>query len=42
MVLHVGSEDLSDLVDDQVDVSLQWEHRSFCWFCHASAHIGKA
>ena len=21
----------------QVDLSLRWAHRSFCWFCHAQA-----
>ena len=23
----------------QADQSLRWVHRSFCWFCHAAAHI---
>ena len=23
----------------QVDLSLLWAHRSFCWFCHVAAHI---
>ena len=25
----------SDWADIQADPSLQWAHRSFCWFCHA-------
>ena len=25
--------------DAQSDLSLRWAHRSFCWFCHAAAHI---
>ena len=25
--------------DVQADVSLCWAHRSFCWFCHALAHL---
>ena len=29
----------SDWVDAQADQSLRWEHRSFCWFYHAVAHI---
>ena len=29
----------SDWVDVQADLSLRWVHRSFCWFCHAAAHI---
>ena len=27
----------SDWVDAQADLSLHWEHRSFCWFCHVPA-----
>ena len=23
----------------QADLSLRWAHRSFCWFCHAAAHM---
>ena len=23
----------------QPDLSLRWAHMSFCWFCHAAAHI---
>ena len=26
-------------VDAQADLSLRWEHRSFCWFCHVQAHF---
>ena len=33
------SEDWSDWVDDQADLRFRWNHRSFCWFCHASAQI---
>ena len=25
----------------QADISLRWTHKSFCWFCHEVAHIGK-
>ena len=35
----VHSEDWSDWVDAQADLSLHWAHRSFCWFCHASAQM---
>ena len=28
-----------DARDAQSDLSLRWAHRSFCWFCHAAAHI---
>ena len=37
--LHVDSEDWSDWVDAQVDLSLCWAHRSFCWFCHVAAQM---
>ena len=33
------SEDWSDWVDAQADLSLRWAHRSFCWFCHEAANI---
>ena len=33
------SEDWSDWRDAQADMSLHWAHRSFCWFCHASAQM---
>ena len=29
----------SDWVRVQTDLSLQWAHRLFCWFCHAQAHF---
>ena len=29
----------SDCVDAHADQSLLWAYRSFCWFCHAVAHI---
>ena len=35
----VHSEDWSDCADVQADQSLHWVHRSFCWFCHAAAHL---
>ena len=38
-LLHAHSEDWSDWADAQADLSLCWAHRSFCWFCHAVAHI---
>ena len=31
MLLHADRED--------PDLSRHWVHRSFCWFCHASAHV---
>ena len=37
--LHADSEDWSDWVDAQVDPSLRWAHRSFCWFCLTAANI---
>ena len=40
MFLHAGSEDFSSgWAGAQADLSLRWAHRSFCWFCHAAAHI---
>ena len=33
------SEDWSDCMDGHADLSLCWVHRSFCWFCHALAHL---
>ena len=24
---------------DKADLSLPWAHRSFCWFCHETAHM---
>ena len=29
----------SDWAKAQADLSLRWAHRSFCWFCHAAAHV---
>ena len=37
--LHVDSEDWSDWMDAQADLSLCWAHRTFCWFCHVLAHF---
>ena len=33
------SKDWSDCADVQADQCLQWAHMSFCWFCHAVAHL---
>ena len=33
------SEDWSDLVDAQADLSICWVYRSFCWFCRTVAHV---
>ena len=33
------SEDWLDWADAQADLSLHRAYRSFCWFCHALAHI---
>ena len=30
----VHCEDWSDWADSQADLSLRWEQRPFCWFCH--------
>ena len=32
----------SDWAGAQADRSLHWAHRSFCWFCHAVAHVWPA
>ena len=37
--IHADSKDWSDWADAQADLSLHWLHMSFCWFCHALAHI---
>ena len=39
MFFHVDSEDRSDWVDAQADLSLHWAHMSFCWFCHVVAQF---
>ena len=39
MLLHVDSEDWSDWVDTQADLSLRWAHSHFVGFCHVAAHI---
>ena len=36
---RVYSEDWSDRAYAQADLSLRWAHRSFCWFCCATAHF---
>ena len=33
----VHSNDWSDWVDAQADLSLCWAHMPFCWFCHVLA-----
>ena len=37
--LHADTEDSSNWVDAQADLSLCWAHRSFCWFCHEAAQM---
>ena len=37
--LHADSEDWSDWVDAQADLSLCWVHMPFCWLWHEVAHI---
>ena len=37
--LHADSEDWSDWVDAQADLSHHWAHMPFCWFCHEVAQI---
>ena len=37
--LHADSEDWSDWMGAQADLSLRWAHMPFCWFCHEAAHI---
>ena len=39
VLLQVDSEDWSDWADAQADLNLRWAHMSFCWFCHAAAHL---
>ena len=34
-------EHSEDWVDAQADLILRWAHRSFCWFCHETAHLFK-
>ena len=29
----------SDWADAHADLNLRWVHMSFCWFCHAVAHL---
>ena len=36
MFLHADSEDWADA---QIDLSLRWAHRPYCWFCHEAAHL---
>ena len=38
-ILHADSDDGSDWVDAQADLSLRWAHRGIYRFCHAAAHI---
>ena len=37
--LHADSEDWSNWMDAQADLSLRWVHKPFCWFCHEGAQI---
>ena len=37
--LHADSEDWSDWVDAQADLSLRWAHIPFCRFCHEVAQM---
>ena len=37
-----AAKTLIRLDDAQVDLSLRWAHRSFCWFCLAAAQRSKA
>ena len=30
---------LNYLLSAQADLSLRWARISFCWFCHAAAHL---
>ena len=34
------SEDPSDWVDAQADLSLHWVHMPYCWFCRDAAQMG--
>ena len=36
---NMCSIDSSDWADAQVDLSLRWVQRSFCWFCHEAAQM---
>ena len=36
--LHAGSEDWSDYMTPQTDLSLRWAHMSLCCFCHVPAN----
>ena len=33
------SEDWLDWANAKADLCLRFAHKSFCWFCHAAAHI---
>ena len=40
LATHIAhSRDLSDRTNAQADLSLRWEHRSFCQFCCALAYL---
>ena len=39
MYFQADTEDWSDWVDAQADLSHCRVHRSFCWFCHAAAEL---
>ena len=38
-VLSYWWEHCEDSADTQVDLSLHWAHRSFCWCCHEAAQL---
>ena len=40
--LRADSEDCSDWLDAQADLSLRWAHSHFVGFCHLGAHIHPA
>ena len=33
------SNDWSDWMDTQADLSLRWAHMPFCWYCHEAARL---
>ena len=39
MFLHADSEDSDQTGWMPRLMNLCWVHRSFCWFCHAAAHL---
>ena len=39
MLLHADSEDSDQTGQMSRLICLHWEHRSFCWFCHAATQL---